>query len=258
MSNPLPAPIVEPLAPSNDAGSGVFVGTMSLSTPPPTPKAVDLPSPPLSPSPPPSAPEETVRAVLSHLLLHHPNLGAPSLSDRAKFLEKAQQLPGLPEWMWYGMLHYGVVVVGGDDDCMKEVVDFGILDDLLGEGDLQGPGRLWDMTFYYMFLHLEGGRRCSAACSSPPSPHPPPPSSPPPSPPNGGEIEGEAAEPKVAPAETNKDDEEPKRQRGGPKRGKVWMALPNSLLAMAILLAMVSVVAIALPCGFLPDFRYGI
>ncbi|KAF8538349.1 hypothetical protein BDD12DRAFT_842717 [Trichophaea hybrida] len=103
-------------------------------------------------------------SVLERLVLHHPNLRPPSLSDRNKFLEKAQQLPGLPEWMWYGMLHYAVVVtVDGEEDGeeMKEVVDFGILDELLGEGDLQGPGRLWDMTFYYMFLHLEGARGSS-------------------------------------------------------------------------------------------------
>jgi len=130
---------------------------MSLSTPPPTPKLVDFPAL-LSP-----APDETVCVVLSRLVAHHPNLRPPSLSDQNKFFEKARQLPGLPEWMWYGMLHYAVVVTVDEEDEeeMKEVVDFGILDELLGEADLQGPGRLWDMTFYYMFLHLEGGREDS-------------------------------------------------------------------------------------------------
>jgi hypothetical protein len=301
MSKPLPAPLVQPLATSeaavvtsNGAGStaaGAFIGTMSLSTPPPTPKPFDFPGP-SSPSQP--APEETVRAVLSHLLLHHPNLGAPSLSDQAKFLEKARQLPGLPEWMWYGMLHYAVAMVGGDgaveggdDGCVKEVVDFGILDDLLGEGDLQGPGRLWGMTFYYMFLHLEGGRRCSAASSAPPSspsspssPSPSSPSSPPsspssspsfsssssppsssspsPSPPssNEGEIE-EGPVPKAAPTEINRDEDlTGRRQTAGPERGKaVWIPSLNSLL-MVFLLAMVSVVAGSFLCGFPPDFRY--
>ncbi|KAF8254025.1 hypothetical protein K440DRAFT_618617 [Wilcoxina mikolae CBS 423.85] len=152
-----PTPLIS--RPETPSGSSGFMGTMSLSTPPPTPKHVDFPA--LS-SP---APDETVREVLERLVLHHPNLRPPSLSDRNKFLEKARQLPGLPEWMWYGMLHYAVVVVTADgeedDEEMKEVVDFGILDELLGEGDLQGPGRLWDMTFYYMFLHLEGTRGSS-------------------------------------------------------------------------------------------------
>jgi hypothetical protein len=136
---------------------------MSVTTPPPTPK-MQLATLDQEDDGPPS-PKDIVRDVLTRLNQHHPMLRAPTEADRAKFLEKVKQLPGLPQWMWYGMLHYAVSMNGGDemdnDEDLMEEIDFTILDEVLGEGelgegDLQGPARLWDMTFYYMFMQLEG------------------------------------------------------------------------------------------------------
>ncbi|KAI5821434.1 hypothetical protein BZA77DRAFT_6291 [Pyronema omphalodes] len=136
---------------------------MSVTTPPPTPK-MQLATLDQEDDAPPT-PKDIVRDVLTRLYQHHPMLRAPTEADRAKFLEKVKQLPGLPQWMWYGMLHYAVSMNGGDeldnDEDLMEEIDFTILDEVLGEGelgegDLQGPARLWDMTFYYMFMQLEG------------------------------------------------------------------------------------------------------
>jgi hypothetical protein len=123
-------------------------------TPPPTPK--------------PSHPDQLVHRVLHRLQTHHPYLRQPSLSDRTKFQEKAAALPDLPEWMWYGLLHYAVTLDAAKE---QEVVDFGILDEFLdceaatdgtGIGGLNEPKRMWDIMFYYMYLHLESGRRDGA------------------------------------------------------------------------------------------------
>jgi hypothetical protein len=119
-------------------------------TPPTTPKSACA-----------STPSSLVASVLSRLSRHHPNLRPPSLSDRAKFLEKATALPDLPEWMWYGLLNYSIRLDSAEE---QEVVDFGILDEFLdceaGEGGVMSnpPGKMWDVLFYYMYLHLESGR----------------------------------------------------------------------------------------------------
>jgi hypothetical protein len=119
-------------------------------TPPTTPKSACA-----------STPSSLVASVLSRLSRHHPNLRPPSLSDRAKCLEKATALPDLPEWMWYGLLNYSIRLDSAEE---QEVVDFGILDEFLdceaGEGGVMSnpPGKMWDVLFYYMYLHLESGR----------------------------------------------------------------------------------------------------
>jgi hypothetical protein len=120
-------------------------------TPPTTPKSACA-----------STPSSLVASVLSRLSRHHPNLRPPSLSDRSKFLEKATALPDLPEWMWYGLLNYSIRL---DSALEQEVVDFGILDEFLDcdageDGGVMSnpPAKMWDVLFFYMYLHLESGR----------------------------------------------------------------------------------------------------
>ncbi|KAA8903608.1 hypothetical protein FN846DRAFT_953950, partial [Sphaerosporella brunnea] len=118
-------------------------------TPPPSPKTY-------------ASPEALVDRVLERLSCHHPTLRPPTLSDRSKFLQKASDLQNLPEWMWYGLLHYAVQL---DAEEEQEVADFGILDEFLdcdsyAEGNIgaNSPARMWDVMFYYMYLYLESGR----------------------------------------------------------------------------------------------------
>lgn len=124
---------------------------MPLFTPPPTPKAGLVSSEN-------GSADDTVRLVLNRLALHHPHLLPPSLSDRSKFLEKTREHPEIPEWIWYGLLHFAVALeeLGEGVDSVVERADFGILDELLDAEGLSEPRRLWDALFYYMFLHLEG------------------------------------------------------------------------------------------------------
>lgn len=116
----------------------------------------------------PSSAEITVNNVFARLSLHHPNLRTPSLSDRSKFLEKVHELPDLPEWMWYGLLHYAVALKNDRHDRVVEAIDFGVLDELLDTEDLAEPKRVWSVLFYYMFLHneIEGSRTGTSVAST--------------------------------------------------------------------------------------------
>jgi len=116
----------------------------------------------LDPTPPPTpgllSPESTVSRVLTRLHAQHPTLAAPTVAETHSFLEKAAQVPDLPEWIWYGMLHFAVEQ--DDDGGERETVDFGILDEVLDADIVERGrgGRVLDMLFFYMYLCLEPGR----------------------------------------------------------------------------------------------------